>query len=219
MSMADPANTDGSDAGAANSSTLLGGDPADPAATADPVDPATTADPAAPADPDNKNADDKPVVPETYEDFTVPEGFEANEAHASTIQALGKDLGLTQEQAQKLYARTLESDKLSSEQAERQFAEQNEQWHKEFMAQPDANEKLGFAKKALDRLATTEEERQFLTGTLGNHPVILSILEKAGRVISDDTFVERRTLLGGDIKGEGLKKSDADVLYGQTPKR
>lgn len=44
----------------------------------------------------------KPVVPDTYTDFTLPEGFTLDDATKTEMAATFKELGLTQEGAQKL---------------------------------------------------------------------------------------------------------------------
>ena len=79
--------------------TLLGGDA--PVETV--ADPAVVAPATAEAAPAETKPTDKPVgAPEKYEDFKAPEGIELDKTQVEAFVPLAKELGLTQEAAQKL---------------------------------------------------------------------------------------------------------------------
>jgi hypothetical protein len=142
------------------------------------------------------------VVPEKYE-FTAPEGTEFDPTVIEAYSAAAKVAGLSQEAAQKLIETMTPA--LAARQLEQVTAIQ-EGWRtasstdKEFGGDK-LQENLGVAKKALDQFdplptgTTTTPLRTLLETTgLGNHPEILRMLYRAGKAISEDTFVGGRTV-------------------------
>lgn len=130
----------------------------------------------------------KPEVPESY-DFKMPEGVEIDKAAADEFSAVAKDLGLTQEQAQKAVD-------VVAAMRQRESAAQAERvqgWIDEVRADKeiggdklDAN--LVHAQKAVK--LGPPELRDFLnTSGLGNHPAFVKWAISVGKAISDDGFV------------------------------
>lgn len=75
----------------------------DPPAPADPIPPTDPVPPVVPpTDPVKPPVDPAaPVIPEKYADFTLPEGFQMDAEALTEFMPLAKELGMTQEAAQK----------------------------------------------------------------------------------------------------------------------
>lgn len=142
-----------------------------------------------------QKVDDKaPVVPEAYEDFTVPEGQELPEDLSTELKGLAKDLKLTQEQAQKLADVALARSSKAAEAQATQIAKLSTEWatsakvDKEFGGDKfDAN--LAVAKRALDAFGSTELKDLLNGSGLGNHPEVIRLFLRVGSKISEDSFV------------------------------
>lgn len=136
----------------------------------------------------------KSVVPEKYE-FKAPEGVSLDETMLGPLSEVAKDIGLTQEQAQKLIdkmapalnARTVESVRAAQADWKVQQVKDTEFGGEQYAAN------LGLARKAMDAFAT-DELRQLLDQTgLGDHPEVIRVFYRAGKAISEDSFVSART--------------------------
>ena len=130
-----------------------------------------------------------PKVPEAYE-FNVPEGVELDKAAVDEFSAIAKELGLDQTGAQKVADVAV---KMAQRQAEAHQA-QVTSWVEEVKADKEIggdklNENLAMAKKALDHFGTPELKDLLNMTGLGNHPAVIKAFFKAGKAISEDTFV------------------------------
>jgi hypothetical protein len=135
-------------------------------------------------------ADAKPVVPEKYE-FKAPEGREFDGETIAAYSEVARELGLSQDAAQKLL------DRMGPQMAQRQEAQiqavRNE-WTKSATSDkefggPALAENLSVAKKALDAFGTPELRDLLNTSGLGNHPEVIRLFFRAGKAISEDRFV------------------------------
>jgi hypothetical protein len=176
-----PAPAAGESAPAAAAATEQNAPAANP--TDAPADkPADGADPAAAAA--------KPVVPEKYE-FKVPDGTQLSPEVIGKFEGVAKELGLTQEAAQKVVDAM--GPQIAAAQAA-QFEAVKTQWadsartDKEFGGEKLA-ENLAVAKKALDAFGTPELRTLLNDTGLGNHPEIIRVFFKAGQKISGSNFV------------------------------
>lgn len=133
-----------------------------------------------------------PAVPAEYAEFTVAEGATVHAEVATEVKALAKDLGLTQEAAQKLY------DKGAGMQARQQQALQDglktarEGWVAEAKADKeiggqnyDAN--MAAVAAAKTALASPGLIKLLDDSGLGDHPEMVRLFLKAGKSISQDT--------------------------------
>lgn len=132
----------------------------------------------------------KSQVPEKYE-FKVPEGVQLDEAALGQFSEAAKELGLSQEHAQKLVDkmapvlanRTVEAvNAASAEWVEAQKTD------KEFGGEKLA-ENLGVARKAMEAFASPELVTLLNQTRLGNHPEVIRAFYRMGKAISEDTFV------------------------------
>ncbi len=129
-------------------------------------------------------------APESY-DFKAPEGKGYDPAVLDSFSAAAKQANLTQDAAQKL----LES--MAPALAERQQAQVKavqDGWldasrsDKEFGGDK-LQSNLAVAKTALDKFASPELKSLLTTTGLGNNPEVIRMFYRAGKAISEDTFV------------------------------
>lgn len=143
-----------------------------------------------PADGTDPAATEAPKVPEKYE-FKAPEGSELNPEVMTKFEGVAKELGLTQEAAQKVVDAM--APQIAAAQAA-QLATIKNGWadsartDKEFGGEKLA-ENLAVAKKALDAFGSPELRTLLNDTGLGNHPEIIRAFFKAGQKISGSNFV------------------------------
>lgn len=165
------------------------------------------------AKPDEKKPDEaKPAgAPEKY-DFKAPEGKEYDPQLLDSFAEAARDADMSQEAAQKFIDKM--APVLATRQAE-QYAEVQKQWVDEVKADKDiGGEKLGenlsYAKKFLNTFDTDGQLLKLLDSTgFGNNPHIVRTLIRAGKALSEDTFVAGQKPTGS--------KDAAAVLYDNTP--
>ncbi|MCC3733703.1 peptidase [Rouxiella badensis] len=150
-------------------------------------------------------------VPEKYEFKSPVEGQELDADMAAALDPVARELGLNNEQAQKLvdiYGKDI-LPKLEARQAEN-WAKQTEAWANEVKTDKEIGgdgfvSNVGLAQKALDQFAPAGL-RDYLESTgLGNHPDLVRFCVKVGKAMSEDTIVMSNT---------GGQRSQADILYG-----
>lgn len=162
-----------------------------------------------------------PEVPETYE-LETPEGFEKlDEETVAAATPVFKELGLTNEQAnklvpvagafakriietrdQQLLGTILEQRKtwLTDAKADQEIGGQN--WDASIRESARALDNLGFPKGSPLRVALDESG-------FGNHPELIRLMSRVGKAIGEDSdFV--RSDAGAAVK----PKSDAELFYG-----
>jgi hypothetical protein len=138
----------------------------------------------------------------------MPEGVEVDAEAAAGLKDLAKELGLTQDQAQKFAD-------LGSKMAAAQLAKQAvtiEQWGKDAAVDKEfggekLQENLAIAKGAMSKLAPGLAPVLESTG-LGNHPEIIRAFWRAGLMMADDKVVTP-----GNPGNGNAGKSLADILY------
>lgn len=171
---------------------LFAGDPppADPPAGDPPPAGDYPAGDPPPADPPaaDTGKTDPPLAtgaPESYADFTLPEGLTYDAASAGDFLAVAKELNLTQDQAQKLvdlYATRI-VDMQNAPKA------QSESWHKE-SSKLYKTEDLDLANKTLSRFAGKEFIELLANTGLSNHPQMIGVFKSIGEQISEGKFVD-----------------------------
>jgi len=199
--------------------------------------PSTDAHPAAPAkteaelaamtpeeraahDEDNKPAEaPKPAgAPEAYADFTMPEGVQADPELMTSFAGVAKELGLSQEQAQKLVDLQAKSavggEKARAEALEAALTKQSEAWVNEIKSDPEfGGDKfeatLATASKAMQTFGSPELRGLLNESGLGNHPELIKLFHRIGAGISEDSLV-----MPGNNAGAG-KRSREEIMYGQ----
>lgn len=210
-------STDAAPAAAAPAPTPAPAAEGAPAAAVAPEQNVPAAKPAdTPADKPAEGAEpaaaEKPGAPEKYE-FKAPEGSELNPEVMTKFEGVAKELGLTQEAAQKVVdAMGPQIAAVHAAKFEAVKAEWTESARadKEFGGEKLA-ENLAVAKKALDAFGTPELRTLLNDTGLGNHPEIIRAFFKAGQKISGPNFVA-----GGATATGGA--STAATLYPKQSK-
>lgn len=167
------------------------------------------------ANKDGETQADKPQgAPEKYE-FKAPEGKEFDAEIIGNFSEIAKELNLTQDAAQKLV------ESMGPKIAERQLAQveairnewaQQSQVDKEFGGDK-LNENMAVAKKALDSFGTPELRTLLVQSGLGNNPEVIRFMYRAGKAISEDTFVGSSPGAGGKPTGPQDFNAKAAALY------
>lgn len=155
-------------------------------------------------------------APEAYE-WNVPEGFEGDldQAAIEEFEPIAKELGLTQEQADKMVALHAESLQRANQHARDTWAQQMQTWQDDLRNDPDFagakfDENIGSAMKAVEKFGTPGLKEALESTGMGNHPELVRTFANIGQAISEDKIV-----MGGQSQGE---RSMADRLY-PTPKQ
>jgi hypothetical protein len=133
---------------------------------------------------DKPDGDGKPT---DYEPFQLPEGVTADEELLGEFKATAKELGLSQEGAQKLASLQVKAFAKQQEAmatTRTQWAEQSKT-DKEFGGEA-LQENLGVAKKALDAFASPDLRKLLNESGLGNHPEVIRHFVRVGKAISED---------------------------------
>lgn len=175
-----------------------------------------------PTEPEDKkaepgNADKKPdtkVVPEKYADPKVSENTVLDPEIKLKVEALAKEVGMTQESFQKVFD-------LYDEVVQKNVAEMKKMtdgWAEETKKElgSDYQKTLALASKAIDlALTDPKDNKDFrdlmsITG-LGNNRLLAKVLIHYGKTISEDKFVE------GGSKPVNAEKTIAQKLYPDLP--
>ena len=155
-----------------------------------------------------KKPEDKPAAkaPEKYE-FKPIEGFELDTELVGEFTPILKDLDLTQEQADKLMAfapRLVEKtiDTAVAKTLEDIGYAGAKDWPGQVKADKEYGgeklaENVGLAKRARDQFATPELRKMLETTPLGNHPEVVRLFYRIGKVISEDGYVPGGKTTGG----------------------
>ena len=171
-------------------------------------------------DSDNKSGDGDKGAPESYEDFTLPEGMELDEGMRDNFLPMAKEMGLSQEKAQKLVTMYAEQMKSGDEARQTAFEGVLQEQMTELKNDPEFggekfDENVGVVRKAIE-YAGGQELRDALDETgMGNHPTLVKAFWKIGKTISEDNFRSS----SGDSGDKGEPKSKADILYGPDPNK
>lgn len=129
--------------------------------------------------------------PDTYADFVMPEGVELDSAMLTEATPLFKELGLNQEQAQKLVDFQAKQAKASSESQVDAFNQLMNDWKdqakndKEFGGDK-FEENVGIARSAIDKFGTPGLKQLLEEHGVGNHPEVIRFMVKVGKLTAED---------------------------------
>lgn len=145
-------------------------------------------------------------APEKYE-FTAEEGKEFDPVVMEKFSEVAKELNLSQDNAQKLI------DKIAPALAERQMAQlesAKEAWADSARSDKEyggdkLTENLAVAQKAMNQFGSPELRTLLNESGLGNHPEIIRAFYRAGKAISEDSFVPNG--------GGNASQADAKSFY------
>lgn len=144
--------------------------------------------------------EEKTGAPESYTDFTIPEGLTVDAESATEFSTVAKELNLNQEQAQKLvdlYGAKMLGQLESQQQQAQQWADESKKAFKPA--------EIDLANKTLSRFADKEVIEMLSTSGLGNYKPLIAMFKNIGSQISEGNFV--------DSASNTAAKSAAEVLY------
>lgn len=131
-----------------------------------------------------------------YSDFVMPEGVTMNQELVDSFKPIAKELGLNQEQAQKLVDLQANTIKQEQDKGKLEFEKVKNELRDESIKMLGANfkQELQYADRLFDKLLQKEdvtELRSLLDNSgLGYHPLLIKMFVNAGKAISEDKFVE-----------------------------
>jgi len=217
-SSAAAAGTAASTAKTGNDSSAAGSKPADGAA-APGATPSTASGSAAPAaageaKPDGAKAPEKPAVPEKYE-LKLPDEAVIDAKAFESISALAKELGLSNEQAQRIVAH---NDAIARSVLEARVAAHEEQIVK-WMDDVKADKEIGGAnfdksvedaKRLVNKFGDDDLKQALVSSGYGNFPPLVRMLAKIGSRMSEDAYRS-----GAPAQTQKREVSLAEAFYGQ----
>jgi len=160
-----------------------------------------------------KSAND---VPENYDDFTMPEGIEVDETALKEAAPVFKELGLNQEQAQKLVdlqaKMAVEGQKAQVE----AFNAQLDDWDTQSLNDKEFggdkfDENIKTASLAVEKFGTPELKTMLETHGLYAHPEVVRFFYRVGNTLKEDNPGSG----GNPVKG---KTDRVTQLYGPQNK-
>ncbi|SEB24786.1 hypothetical protein [Paraburkholderia sartisoli] len=142
------------------------------------------------AKPGEKPADEAKPAEVTYE-FKLPEGVEFKGELLDELKTTAKELGLTQEQAQRVADLGAKQAQGFAAQLVAQQKTLTDEWAQQTTTDKEIGgdklpDNLGVAKKALDSFGTPALKTLLNQSGLGNHPEVVRFMVKAGKAISED---------------------------------
>lgn len=169
---------------------------------------------AAKAEHEKPTEEAKAEVPETY-DIQLGEGVTLDAALLDKATPVMRELGLTNEQANKLAGVIAEQRKTEYDALNERHQKVITDWQNAIKTDKDfGGEKLKPSLKSADRVIATfgdDEFRKDLTDLgLGNHPGLFRLLARVGNALSDDKPVTSET------PAATVKRDVAETLYGPT---
>lgn len=153
-------------------------------------------------------------APESYAEFKVPEGVSVSESQLEAATPVFKDLGLSQEAAQKLV--DLQVKNFQDQQAA--WVETSKQWQDELKKDPDIggaafNDNVERARALVDRVLGKEDAqdlRELFQQGYGNFPPLFRFVVRLANAVSEDSF-------GGRSTPDKATRSEKDKLMEAYP--
>jgi len=147
-------------------------------------------------------------APETYAEFTMPEGFQIDAEYGGELTTIAKELNLPQDKAQKLIDLGVKHAQALMTRMEAQQTTAKTQWAEEARHDKEIGGEsfpvhMATAKKALVTFGTPELTGLLNATGLSMHPEFLRLLVRVGGAISEDTLVDGET-------GQGMGRSESD---------
>ena len=149
--------------------------------------------------------------PDTYADFVMPEGVELDSALLTEAAPLFKELGLTQDQAQKLVDFQAKQAQASSESNVDAFNQLMNDWQEQSKNDKEFGgdkfeENVGVARSAIDKFGTPELKQLLEEHGVGNHPEVIRFMVKVGKLTAED-------VPGGTTAAPSKAQDRVSLLY------
>ena len=147
--------------------------------------------PADKADDGADGNDTKDSSLEAYADFTLPEGMTLNEGLLEEAAPIFKELGLNQEQAQKLVDFQAKQVQASQQGQMDAFNQLKNDWMDQTKKDAEIggdkfDENIGVAKEAIAKFGNEGLTKLLNDFGMGNHPEVIRFMAKVGRLTRED---------------------------------
>ena len=158
-------------------------------------------------------------APESYAEFTMPEGVEVDSEMLETASAMFKEDGLSQEQSQKyvdMMAAKVQS--ITNGQVEA-FNQQVSEWaeqsknDKEFGGDK-FDQSVATARRAIDKFGTPELNKLLNDHGVGSHPEVIRFMKRVGDLTTEDNPGGITSQAGNKSTSGHASEGAVDVLYG-----
>lgn len=188
-----------------DASTVLTGTDSDAAGAADDTGADANADATGEADASSQ------TPPDTYADFVMPEGVEVDAAMLTEASPLFKELGLTQDQAQKLVDFQAKQVQASSQSQVDAFNQLMNDWQEQSKNDKEFGgdkfeENVKVARVAIDKFGTPELKQLLEEHGVGNHPEVIRFMVKVGKLTAED-------VPGGTTTPQSKTQDAVSLLY------
>jgi hypothetical protein len=193
--LAQTESMDTTDDGSVDNPTVVSDqESADTVSTGDTTNDTAEGDNSASGDTDADNAvegGDQSTSSETYADFEMPEGVELDVQLMEQAQPLFKELGLNQEQAQKLVDFQAAQVQASQTGQAEAFNQLKQDWQAQSKSDNEIggdkfDESVSDAREALGKFGTPELTKLLNDFGVGNHPEMIRFMAKVGNLTKED---------------------------------
>lgn len=128
-------------------------------------------------------------APESYGEFSMPEGFTLEGEELEGAVALFRDLDLTQEQAQKLIDQYTERVLAGKEAELNELAAKRKEWRAEIRQRPGFAQERELALRGMRAVITDPDEKAlFENSWMSDHPALWKVFTKIGRMVQEDAL-------------------------------
>lgn len=163
-------------------------------------------------DEDGAGKEGEGTVPENYADFNLPEGLSISDEYLQEIAPVFKELGLTQEQAQKVIDVHTQRAQAGEEARSEAFNQVKQEWLDAAKADKEIggeafDENVASAQLALKQFGSDGLKQVLRDYGIGNHPEVIRVFTKVGKLLKED----QPGVAGGTFNG---KPDRAEILYG-----
>jgi len=130
-------------------------------------------------------------VPDTYADFVMPDGVTLDETLAAEALPIFKEMGATQEQAQKLMDIAAKQVQASSQKQFDDFDQLLKDWRTQSENDGEFggdkfDENVKVAQNAVNKYGTPELQQLLKDHGMGNHPEVIRFMVRVGRTLKED---------------------------------
>ena len=177
----------------------------------------------APEEPKKEEPEAEPSKPSTepkavtvdYENLKLPDGSLLSADELAEVKKVAKDSGLTLDEAQGVLEVKNDAVKAYSARQTELIVKARQEWKESWSNDPEyggdkLKENTELAKRAWGKLADNELKTLADQTGFGDHPAVLRMMARIGRLFSEDTLIR------GSVGGAPKQRSPEEVLYGKT---
>ena len=151
---------------------------------------------------------------DAYADFTLPDGMEVDAVALEEVTPIFKELGLTQEQSQKLVDHYAKQVQAGSQKQVDTFNQLTNDWREQSQNDNEFGgdkfeENVKVAQNAIGKYGTPELKQLLNDHGVGNHPEVIRFMVRVGHTLKED-------VPGSSGSQVSSSQDHATQLYGKT---